>query len=154
MFEPKIYVSSDYHGFIMKNEIVQHLARTERNFVIEDMGPYTESTFDYPVYAMMISDLIKESPGDHLGILISQNGNEMAVAANKIKDIRAIVCWNLLSANQGRTLLDANIICLPSDVNIIDSPLDIIDEFIKIKPSNNNVHFRERYLLEKLIDAL
>jgi ribose 5-phosphate isomerase B len=154
MFEPKIFVASDGDGHVMKREIVQHLSSTNKNFSIVDVGPQHEESVDFPVYALMVADLVKEKPGDHFGVLISKNGNEMAVAANKIKDIRAVVCWNLLTAEQGRTLLDANILCLPSDVITSDSPLDIIDEFIRRKPSDNPVHFRRRYLLEKLIDAL
>jgi len=154
MLEPKIYVASDHDGCLVKNEIVQHLAATNKNFLIEDISPKSETPVDFPVYAIMIADLVKENPGIHFGVLISKTGNEMAVAANKIKDIRAVVCWNLASAEQGRKILDANIICLPADITTQDNPLEIIDAFINRGPSENMDHFRRRYLLEKLVDAL
>jgi ribose 5-phosphate isomerase B len=78
----------------------------------------------------------------------------MAVAANKIKDIRAVVCWNIQTAEQGRKILDANIICIPADITTQDNPLEIIDAFIKRSASQNMKHFRRRWLLEKLVDAL
>lgn len=154
MLEPTIYVASDGEGWIMKQEVVQHLQKTNKTFSIVDVGPQNEASVDFPIYALMIADLVKEKPGVHFGVLICKNGNEMAVAANKIKDIRAAVCWNILTAEQSRTLLDANILCLASDVITSDNPIQIIDEFLKHKPSEHPVHFRRRYLLEKLVDAL
>ena len=154
MLEPKIYVASDGEGWIIKQEIVQHLQQTNKSFGTVDVGPPNENAVDFPIYALMIADLVKENPGVHFGVLISKNGNEMAVAANKIKDIRAAVCWNMLTAAEARIHLDANILCLASDVITSDNPLKIIDEFMKHKPSEHPVHFRRRYLLEKLVDAL
>jgi ribose 5-phosphate isomerase B len=154
MFEPKIYVASDREGCVMKQEIVQHLTTTNKQYSIEDIGPKLGEDIDFPTHALMIADLVKENPGEHFGVLISTTGNEMAVAANKIKDIRAVVCWNIQTAEQGRKILDANIICIPADITTQDSPLKIIDAFIKRGASKNMKHFRRRWLLEKLVDAL
>jgi ribose 5-phosphate isomerase B len=154
MFEPTIYIASDHDGCLVKNEIVQHLKSTNKDFLIEDISPKNEYPVDFPIYALMIADLVKERPGENFGVLLSKTGNEMAVAANKIKDIRAIVCWNIQSAEEGRKILDANILCLPADISTLNNPLEIIDAFIKRGPSQNEDHFRRRYLLEKLIDAL
>jgi len=154
MFEPTIYVASDGEGWIIKKEIVQHLSQNNKQFSIKDIGPQHEEPVDFPILALMVSDLVKESPGNHFGVLISETGNEMAVAANKIKDIRAAVCWNIQSAEQARKILDANIICLPADITTTDNPLNMIDTFISRGASENETYFRRRYLLEKLIDAL
>ena len=154
MFEPTIYVASDSEGWIMKKEIVQHLSQNNKQFLIKDVGPQNEEPVDFPTFALMVSDLVKESPGNHFGVLVSGSGNEMAVAANKIKDIRAAVCWSIQSAEQARKILDANIICIPADTTTYDNPLNVIDTFISRGASQNEKYFRRRYLLEKLIDAL
>jgi ribose 5-phosphate isomerase B len=154
MHEPKIFVASDSISFDIKNEIVQFLRDNNRNFLIEDIGPDSSSTFDYPVYALMVADLVKERPEEYFGILVSKNGNEMAIAANKIKDIRAVLCWNILSAEEGRKILDANILCLPSNIKLTDNHFEIVNKFIQTKTINNASCFRERYLLEKLTNAL
>lgn len=154
MFEPTIYVASDGEGWIMKQEIVQHLQKTNKQYSIEDIGPKHEDDIDFPIHALMIAELVKERPGENFGVLISKTGNEMAVAANKVKDIRAIVCWNKETAEQGKKILDANVICIPADITTQDNPLEIIDAFIQRSASQNMKHFRRRWTLEKLVDAL
>jgi len=154
MFEPTIYVASDGEGWVLKHEIVIHLSQNNKQFSTVDIGPKHEEPVDFPTLALMVADLVKESPGEHFGVLVSETGNEMAVAANKIKDIRAAVCWNLQSAELARKILDANIICLPADITTTDNPLNMIDTFISRGASENERYFRRRYLLEKLIDAL
>jgi ribose 5-phosphate isomerase B len=36
----------------------------------------------------------------------------MCIAANKVKGIRAALCWNKFTAKHARTHLDANVLCL------------------------------------------
>jgi len=69
MFEPTIYVASDGEGWIIKKEIVQHLSQNNKQFSIKDIGPQHEEPVDFPILALMVSDLVKESPGNHLSLI-------------------------------------------------------------------------------------
>ena len=68
------------------------------------MGPYKDESVDYPDYAKKIGKRIKSKKSD-VGILVCGSGTGMAISANKIKSIRAAVCYNLsstrLSSNNG-----------------------------------------------------
>ena len=49
-----------------------------------------------------------------MGILVCGSGTGMAISANKIKGIRAAVCYNLKSTRLSRQHNNANIIALGS----------------------------------------
>ena len=58
------------------------------------LGPYENKSVDYPDYAKKLAKEIKAKKSD-IGILVCGSGTGMAISANKIKTIRAAVCYNL-----------------------------------------------------------
>ena len=94
----------------MKEDIKNHLI--DKNVSIFDLGPYNEQSVDYPDFAK-IGNRIKLKKSD-VGILVCGSGTGMATSANKIKSIRAAVCYNLKSTRLSRQHNNANIIALGS----------------------------------------
>ena len=64
-------------------------------------------------YAKKIGNRVKSKKSD-CGILVCGSGTGMAIAANKIKGVRAAVCYSEKSTILSRLHNDANIICLGS----------------------------------------
>ncbi len=95
----------------MKEEIKDFLIK--KNVSIIDLGPMENKSVDYPDYAKRVSNRIKLKKSD-VGILVCGSGTGMAISANKIKGIRAAVCYNLKSTRLSRQHNDANIIALGS----------------------------------------
>ena len=75
------------------------------------LGPYENKSVDYPDYAKKLANRIKAKKSD-IGILVCGSGTGMAISANKIKTIRAAVCYNLKSTRLSRQHNNANIIAL------------------------------------------
>ena len=55
--------------------------------------PFENKSVDYPDYAKKLANRIKAKKSD-VGILVCGSGTGMAISANKIKNIRAAVCYN------------------------------------------------------------
>ena len=106
-----VCIASDHAGFNLKEDIKNHLV--DKRVSIFDLGPFSEKSVDYPDYAKKLGNRIKLKKSD-VGILVCGSGTGMAISANKIKKIRAAVCYNLRSTRLSRQHNNANIIALGS----------------------------------------
>ena len=103
-----------------------------RNISIIDLGPYENKNVDYPDYAKKISKRIKEKKSD-VGILVCGSGTGMAITANKIKTIRAAVCYNIKSTRLSRQHNNANIIALGARLTKKNLSLNLVKIFLETK---------------------
>ena len=126
----KICISSDHAGFKLKESIKDFLIN--KNISIIDLGPTNENSVDYPDYAKKVSNRIKSKRSD-IGILVCGSGTGMAISANKIKGIRAAVCYNLRSTRLSRQHNDANIIAIGSRLTKKKTALQLVSIFLETK---------------------
>ena len=88
----KIYLASDNAGFELKNFIYKEL--TKINYDVEDCGPYElDPKDDYPDYIIPAAKKVA-SLEDSRGIIMGGSGQGEAIAANRIKGIRAVVYYD------------------------------------------------------------
>ena len=125
-----VCIASDHAGFKLKENIKNHLI--ENNVSIFDVGPFDDKSVDYPDYAKKLGIRIKLKKSD-VGILVCGSGTGMAISANKIKPIRAAVCYNLKSTRLSRQHNNANIIALGSRLTNTAISLKLVEIFLKTK---------------------
>ena len=106
-----VCIASDHAGFSLKEEIKDFLVN--KKVSIFDIGPFSDKSVDYPDYAKKLGNRVKLKKSD-VGILVCGSGTGMAISANKIKTIRAAVCYNLKSTRLSRQHNNANIVALGS----------------------------------------
>ena len=126
----KIFISSDHAGFSLKNQIFDNL--NKRNYRIEDLGPYNDKSVDYPFYAKKLANKIAKNKTS-FGILICGSGTGMAMAANKVKNIRAAVCYNVKNTKLSRLHNNANIITVGSRLTRKNLAFKLVNIFLKTK---------------------
>ena len=87
----KIYIASDHAGFYLKKELIKYLGI--KGYEVDDCGAYEmEEADDYPDFIVPCASRVARSkPGEAVGIVIGGSGNGEAIAANKVKGIRAAV---------------------------------------------------------------
>ena len=85
----KIFISSDHAGFSLKNHIFENLKKKNHN--VTNLGPFSNKSVDYPVFAKKLANKVSRNKTS-FGILVCRSGTGMAMAANKVKNIRAAVC--------------------------------------------------------------
>ena len=104
-----VCITSDHAGYNIKEYIKNNLV--SKRIKIVDLGPFSKNSVDYPDYAKKVSRRVK-SKKSNIGILVCGSGTGMAISSNKIKGIRAAVCYNNASTRLSRQHNDANIIAL------------------------------------------
>lgn len=126
----KIYIAADHAGFELKKQVVEALQGDR----IEDLGPFSTDSVDYPDYADLVCRKIEPSlPSEThlstLGILICGSGQGMALRANKYSHIRAALVYNDEIAKLAREHNNANVICIGSRFADLESALKWIRIF-------------------------
>ncbi len=124
-----IAIGCDHKGLNLKQFIMK--LTTEAKHSYEDFGCYTTDSVDYPDIAKKVAEVVAR--GDfECGILICDTGIGMSIAANKVKGIRAALCYNAFSARRARQHNDANILCLAAAEGQ-DAVPEIVDTFLTSK---------------------
>ena len=124
----KLYIGCDHAALHMKNDLIGYL--NDKGYEIEDVGPYTPESVDYPVYAKKVCDKVLADKGS-LGILICGTGIGMSIAANKVKGIRAAAVSEVFSAIMTRKHNDANVLCMGARVIGIETAKMSADGFLE-----------------------
>ena len=109
----RIAIGSDHVGYPLKEEIKAYLA--ELGYTCQDFGTNTTQRTDYPLFAKEVTSVVSSQQAE-LGILICGTGVGMAITANKVKGIRAVVCSEPYSAMLSRQHNNTNILALGARV--------------------------------------
>ena len=125
----KIYIASDHAGFKLKSNILSKFAKKKK---IIDLGPNSSISVDYPDYAKKLSKKIASDKGS-LGILICGSGMGMAITANKIKNVRAALCYSNKNTKLSRLHNNANIITLGERLISKNKAINLIKIFLSTK---------------------
>lgn len=105
----KIAIAADHAGFEGK-ELIKHTL-DEIGVDYDDMGPHSADSVDYPDYARKVAEAVARGDFEQ-GILVCGSGTGMAIAANKVKGIRAAVAWNAETASLARRHNNANVLAV------------------------------------------
>jgi len=108
----KIAIGSDHRGFAHKMLIAEMLRG--RGEQVEDFGCAGTDSADYPDAALPAAEMVARGEAD-AGILICGSGIGMSIAANKVKGIRASLCFTEDQARTTRQHNDSNVLCLSGD---------------------------------------
>ena len=118
----RIAIGSDHGGFDVKEKIKTFLERL--GYRITDVGTYSKDSVDYPDFAEKVAK--KVASGDcERGIMIDGAGIGSSMACNKIKGIRAALCYNIKTVINSREHNNANVLTL-------GGPLHTDDEFFEM----------------------
>ncbi len=126
----KISLASDHAGFALKEIIKKKLIKNKVKVL--DFGPFNKQKVDYPDYAKKVARNIS-SKKTNMGILVCGSGTGMAMSANKLRKIRAAVCYNSVSTRLSRTHNNANILALGSRLTNKREALKLVNIFLSTK---------------------
>jgi len=108
----KIAIGCDHRGLPHKDLISAKLRAD--GFQIEDFGCQADDPADYPDAALPVAKSVSRGVAA-AGILICGSGIGMSIAANKVRGIRASLCFTTDQARTTRQHNDSNVICLSGD---------------------------------------
>lgn len=105
----KIVIGSDHGGFKLKEKLKAFLAK--KGYTVKDAGCFNQESCDYPEFAYAVAESIAQGKFTK-GILICKSGIGNSIVANKVKGVRAALCYNLKAAKLSRQHNDANLLVL------------------------------------------
>jgi ribose 5-phosphate isomerase B len=109
----QIAIGSDHVGYPLKEEMKKYLG--ELGYATRDFGAHSTQRTDYPLFAKDVTSAVSSRQAD-LGILICGTGVGMAITANKVRGIRAVVCSEPYSAMLSRLHNNTNVLAIGSRV--------------------------------------
>ena len=108
----RIAIGCDHRGLELKQSVVKLLTKAGHSY--QDFGCYTDEKVDYPDIALKVAKAVASGDFDR-GILICSTGIGMCIVANKVKGIRAALCYDTFSAQRACQHNNANILCLGAE---------------------------------------
>lgn len=146
-----IYLGSDHRGFRLKNIIKRFLE--ELGHDVQDLGPFEyDKDDDYPDYAKLVADKVVGNP-DSRGVLFCGSGIGIAIAANKIKGIRAGTAADPAQTKAAVNDEDLNILALAADYIDESQAKEIVEAFVDAKFSGEERHIRRVNKIKELENA-
>jgi ribose 5-phosphate isomerase B len=109
----KIACGFDHAGFPLKSRVFETLEGA--GVEILDLGTDSTEPVDYPDYALKVGRAILSGEADR-GILVCGSGAGVAVAACKLRGIRAATLHDTYSAHQAVEHDDVNVCCIGARV--------------------------------------
>jgi ribose 5-phosphate isomerase B len=142
----RIAIGADHGGYPLNERIIEELRGAGHE--ITDFGTHDGSQpDDYPDYALKVGQAVQNGEAE-IGILICGSGVGAAVAANKLKGIRAALCGDTYSGHQSREHDDCNVLCLGARVVGAELAMDIVRAFVAARFTGEERHRRR---LEKIV---
>ncbi|HOJ50874.1 MAG TPA: ribose 5-phosphate isomerase B [Spirochaetota bacterium] len=113
----KIGVASDHAGFDLKEKVIVYLKKN--GYDVIDYGCYSTESTDYPDWIVkpcidIRDDKIKRA------IVICGSGVGASIVANKVRGIRAVLCFNEYVAEYSRRHNNSNVLVLAGRLTTID----------------------------------
>ena len=113
----------------MKSEVIELLK--SKNHEVVDCGCYDENPVLYPEVATEVSEKVAADASSR-GILICGTGIGMAMAANKVKGIRAAVCHDILSTERSILSNNAQVMCMGARIIAPFSALKLVELWMSL----------------------
>lgn len=107
----RLVVGSDSAGYEYKEQIKQDLRADPRVASVVDVGVDSDGDTNYPSVAISAATLIADGEADR-SILICGTGLGVAIAANKVKGIRAVTAHDSFSVERSILSNDCQVLCM------------------------------------------
>lgn len=135
----RVAVAADHAGFPLKAFILDVIK--EAGFEAIDLGTDSIEAVDYPDFAQKLGHALQRGEADR-GILICGSGVGAAIAANKMRGIRAGLCHDTYSAHQSVEHDDANVLSIGARIIGEELAAEIVRAFLRAKFSGEERHVR------------
>jgi len=143
----KIFLAADHGGFKLKEKLKNWM--TEQGVDVIDGGTDSEQSVDYPTYAKTAANAILNGEAER-AILICGSGIGMAIAANRVKGIRASVVHEPKIAKLTREHNDANVLCLAGRMTSFYTAKKIVKAFLAAEfITSEGKYFKRNCMLDE-----
>ena len=122
-----IAIGCDHAGFDVAKDIFQFLNNS--GYDVDNQGCYSLDSVDYPEYGHKVGRQVAKGNANK-GIVVCGSGIGISIAANKVKGVRAALCFTKEHAEMSRRHNDSNVLALGARMKGGDKILDIVDKWL------------------------
>ena len=123
----RIALGSDHAGYALKRSVASHLARAGHEVI--DLGSDSDAVVDYPSYCASVGRAVTRGQAE-CGIVLGGSGQGEAIAANKVRGVRAALCLDEYTARLARLHNNANVLSLGGRILAEGFAHAIVDVFL------------------------
>lgn len=135
-----IYIGSDHRGFELKRELAAWLMG--KGYGVTDVGPQENNPEDdYPQFGFAVAEAVAKEEGAR-GIVICGSGTGMAVVANKVRGVRAVLAHDSQLVAAGRRDDDVNVLALGADFIGAEDAKKVVEVFLNTEFAGEERHVR------------
>ena len=145
----RIVIGSDHAGWRLKQDVIGLLRELCHD--VTDIGCFDDKPVDFPDIARELAARITSGKAER-GLMVCGTGVGAAIAANKIKGIRAAVCHDVHSTHQSVEHDDVNVMCLGAQIVGPWLARDLIAAYLNARFSMDE-DFRRRVAKLDAMDA-
>lgn len=111
----KVIIGADHAATELKETLKTTLR--DAGYAVEDVSPsLSQADDDYPTYAFAVAAQVAADPEYARGILACDTGIGMAIAANKVRGVRAALVTSEYGARRAREHNNANILVFGAEL--------------------------------------
>jgi ribose 5-phosphate isomerase B len=122
-----IALGADHAGYSLKEKLKTWLAADGHRVI--DHGTHSTDSVDYPDFAAAVAETVRAG-GAERGVLVCGSGIGMAMAANKVAGVRAVVAADPTVARLSRQHNDANVLALGARLTAAGQALDVVQAWL------------------------
>lgn len=142
----RVVFGSDHGGADLKRELLARTAGIAAvlglDVEVTDVGgDGSDPGDDYPDFSLRVGRAIADGRAER-GVLICGSGVGAAIAATKIRGVRASVCHDSYTARQGVEHDDMNVLCLGARVIGVELAVECLRAYLAATFSNETRHRR------------
>lgn len=123
----KIAIGADHAGYRLKLQLIERLESLGHG--VKDCGTDSEQPVDYPPICAAAARAVASGQAER-GIVLGGSGQGEAMAANKVRGVRAALCNTVELARLAREHNDANVISMGARIIDKELALRILDVFL------------------------
>ena len=123
----RLAIGSDHTGWKLKSTLIDRVRK--RGLAIDDFGTGSDEPVDYPDIALAVARAVSRREAD-AGIVIDGAGLGSAIAANKVRGIRAAMCNTPTLARYAREHNGANVLTLGASLVDAAAAAEIVDTWL------------------------
>lgn len=105
----RVALGSDHGGFASKEILKTYLEL--QGYTVLDVGTHSRDSVDYPDFAVKVARAVSSGDCDR-GIMIDGAGIGSSMVCNKVRGIRAALCYNTKTIVNSREHNNANVLTL------------------------------------------
>jgi ribose 5-phosphate isomerase B len=126
----RVAIGADHGGYPAKEKLKASLSTL--GYRVTDVGTNSTDSVDYPDFAVKVARKVASGECDR-GIMIDGAGIGSSMVCNKVKGIRAALCYNLKTIVNSREHNNANVLTLGGPLHKDDEIFEMVKVWLETR---------------------